>query len=170
MLSAIEKTGELNSRSRFLDLALVIGYCSELFYDIPAYGIECRCMAWHPQVVKYFRATHPNSRRAAAVTSKCLVQLKNAPNFVYSGSDRSREELFECYMEPTKGPDNDLWNVNAALKAQKHKHRPLVKPNKHHYDITKFPIIQRAAGCFDSKNPLVDVSAADLRANFLGFI
>ena len=107
MLSAIEKTGDFNSRSRFLDLSLVIDYHFELFYDIPAYDIEGRCMAWRPQAVEYFRATHFNSRRALAVTSKCLVQPKNAPNFDYLGSDQSREELFERYREPTKGPSND---------------------------------------------------------------
>ena len=52
MLNTLKDAGEPKPDSRFLDLPLVVGYYLEASHDLPEYGVEGKCVAWHKEVVK----------------------------------------------------------------------------------------------------------------------
>jgi hypothetical protein len=60
--------------------------------DLPAYGIEGRCVAWRTEAATYHREAHLDLDKGSHRTSQRLTQLKDSPNFDFAG-DEEKEAL-----------------------------------------------------------------------------
>jgi len=80
ILSAIDRVIELKPTSRFLDLALVIGYYLEFSYGLPEYGIEGACVAWRKEAVLLFKKANLDPGKGLYNTARRLEELEHAPN------------------------------------------------------------------------------------------
>jgi hypothetical protein len=80
-LAVIEAAGELKPDSRFLDLTLVIAYYLELSHDLPAYGIEGKCVAWRKEAVKYIRKGNLSLERGLSTTKLRIEKLERVDDY-----------------------------------------------------------------------------------------
>lgn len=186
-LSAIDRAGELKPDSRFLDLALVIGYYLELSHDLPAYGIEGNCVAWRKEAVALFKKGKLDPDKALFATSLRLEKLENAPNYdtvanesleSVSGdedkenadpeSDDSANKTKTKAKGKSKAAKEDLWRWSEQFNAYKQEHRHALGGQK--YDVTKMTRAERAAAAFNGKDPLADCLVKDLKANLIDFV
>ncbi|KAH7090394.1 hypothetical protein FB567DRAFT_617809 [Paraphoma chrysanthemicola] len=168
-LSALAQAGELHPKSRFLDLALVIGHYLELSHDLPSYGIEGACVSWRREAVKLFHKARLDPKKGLYDTLYRLKQLEKASNYDYAGhvgeeEDRSDQEL----LHHEHGTERDPWAWRMTMDKYRKSH--MVAVGKYPHDITKLTRAQRAAYCFDERDPLADVPVKDLRNNLLDFV
>jgi hypothetical protein len=91
-LTAIDRAGQLNRTSRFLDLALVIGYYLRMSHDLPEYGIEGECVSWHREAVRLFEKGNLDHKKGLADTTPLLEKLATAPDIeMLEGVDSDKE-------------------------------------------------------------------------------
>jgi hypothetical protein len=168
-LSAIDRAGELKPNSRFLDLALVIGYYLELSHDLPAYGIEGACVCWRREAVLLFKKANLDPAKGLFDTERRLEDLAIAPNIEPLGSDDETDDETDAeLLHHRHGTEEDPWAWNPTFGAYKEKNSNTI--NLQQYDITKFTRAQRAEAAFDKKDPLADIPVKDLRRNLLDMI
>jgi hypothetical protein len=168
-LSALERADELNPHSRFLDLALVIGHYLELSHDLPNYGIEDACVSWRREAVKFFKKANLNSEKGLFDTANRLKQLENAPNYDFvDPDDKTEDESHKELLHHEHGTEDDPWAWKATMGRYKKSH--MAATGRYQHDITKFTRAQRAAACFDGRDPLADMPVKDLRNNLLDMI
>jgi hypothetical protein len=91
-LTAIDRAGQLNRTSRFLDLALVIGYYLRMSHDLPEYGIEGECVSWRREAVRLFEKGNLDHKKGLADTTPLLEKLATAPDIeMLEGVDSDKE-------------------------------------------------------------------------------
>jgi hypothetical protein len=177
-LSAIDRAGQLNRTSRFLDLALVIGYYFRMSHDLPEYGIEGECVSWRREAVKLFEKGNLDPKKGLADTTPLLKKLATAPDIEMLEDIDSNKENTDPHgasevqvkghkQEDRKVSEHDLWEWDAKYKAYKHMRRP--KMGGTHYDITKMTRADRAAATIQGKDPLADVPVKDLKDDLIDF-
>ena len=179
VISAIDHAGELKRDSKFLDLALVIGYYLEASHDLPAHGIEGECVSWRKEAVALFKKGKLDPKKALFGTADRLKALENAPDFNGSVPDEDKDSEATSGKESetsgkkrkrgekSKASENDPWQWDAKFKAYKKMQGKSLGGQK--YDITKMSRAERADSAFNGKDPLADVSAKDLKENLLDF-
>jgi hypothetical protein len=169
VLSAIDRAGELNPNSRFLDLALVIGYYLELSHDLPAYGIEGSCVCWRKEAVLIFKKAKLDPTKGLFDTDRRLKDLENAPNTEVSNSDDETDDETEAKsISRQHDTKNDPWAWEATMGDYRKKYGDTIGLQQ--YDITKFTRAERAEASFSKKDPLADIPVKDLRRNLLDMI
>jgi hypothetical protein len=169
VLDAIDQTGELKTTSRFLDLALVIGYYLELSHDLPAYGIEGSCIEWRKEAVRIFRDAKLDTKKALFDTERRLKEFEHAPDFERVVSDDDTEDELDTKPSHHRHATKKIscaWT--ATMETYKKRHGDRIGLQQ--YDITKFTRGERAKASFDGKDPLADIPTKDLRQNFLDMI
>lgn len=168
-MNAVDQEGELKPDSRFLDLPLVIAYYLELSHDLPAYGIEGKCVSWRKEAVVYFKKGKLDPEKGLFATQLRLDKLANASDYEETtdeGEDISPPPVKgnKRKREDSKNDDVDKWHWETAVKAYKKRQG---KMGGHHYDITKMTRAERAATTFDGKDPLADIPAKALKENLI---
>lgn len=109
VLAAIEKAGELKPDSRFLDLALVIGYYLEFCHDLPAYGCEGESVMWCKHLIEYFKKGNLDPAKALATTKHHIEKIEKGED------DWGNEEVLQD--QTTK--DSEKENVNPQATKDK---------------------------------------------------
>jgi hypothetical protein len=138
----------LKPDSRFLDLALVMGYYLELSHDLPAYGIEGACVF---------------------DTDIRLKDLEHVPNCEPIESDDETDDEAEAeLLHHQHGTEEDPWAWKVTFGEYKKKNSNTIDLQR--YDITKFTRAERVEAALDKKDPLADIPAKNLRRNLLDLI
>jgi hypothetical protein len=169
VLDAIDQAGELKTTSRFLDLALVIGYYLELSHDLPAYGIEGSCIKWRKEAVYIFRNAKLDTKKALFDTERRLNEFEHAPNFERVGSDDETED--ESDAKPSHhrhATEKTTCAWAATMETYKERHGDRIGLQQ--YDITKFTRGERTRASFNGEGLLADVPSKDRRQNFLDMV
>lgn len=123
MLNRIEHAGELQPKSRFLDLPLVIGYYLELSHHLPAYGIEGQCLRWRKEVALLFLKSQLENERCLFDTELRLKELKN-DNVESSGSETESENDVEPKaLHQENDTKDDPWAWSRTMDAYRKKYR-----------------------------------------------
>lgn len=181
VLTAIEKAGELKPDSRFLDLALVIGYYIEFCYDLFAYELVSEIETLRKHIVEYFKKANLDPTKATARTKNRIERLEQRGD--ESGENVTTEDAGKENESPklaagkrkrgsTSASENadeeeDTWGWDKSFQKYKKAHDPKMGGNN--YDITKMTRAERKAKAFDGKDPLAGVSAKDLIEDLLDF-
>lgn len=171
MLSALQEADELKDGTNHFDLELVIGYYLEVSHNFPEYGLEGKYVAWRKEATELFQYAKLINSKSVYTVHQRLKALDLASYFD-SVEDAYGEEMEKVEEETDRGRDDGPWNWNgnATLTRYKQKHRPLVKPEKHQYDITKMTRAQRAKHSINGKDPLADWFIKDLKKDFLDLV
>jgi hypothetical protein len=169
-LSAIDRAGELKLSSRFLDLALVIGYYLELSHDLPAYGIEGSCVCWRREAVLLFKKAKLDPTKGLFDTDNRLKSLETAPSIepLNSDDETDDEEENAKLLHHQHGTDTDPWAWETTMDKYRKNYGNTMGLQQ--YDITRFTRAQRAEASYSGREPLANVPVNDLRRNILDFI
>ncbi|KAH7075747.1 hypothetical protein BKA63DRAFT_565804 [Paraphoma chrysanthemicola] len=168
-LSGLAQPGELHPKSRFLDLALVIGHYLELSHDLPNYGIEGACVSWRREAVKLFHRAKLDPKKGLYDTPYRLKQLEKASNYDEEGHDNDEEDHSDQeLLHHEHGTESDPWAWRLTMDQYRKSH--MAAAGRYPHDITKLTRAQRGAYCFDERDPLADVPVKDLRNNLLDFV
>jgi hypothetical protein len=170
VLSAIDRAGELKPSSRFLDLALVIGYYLELSHDLPAYGIEDPCVCWRREAVLLFKKARLDPTKGLFDTDNRLEALGTAPSIepLNSDDETDDEEENAKLLHRQHGTEKDPWAWEATMGKYRKSYGDTMGLQQ--YDITKITRAQRVEASYSKRDPLADVPGKDLRHNLLDFI
>lgn len=181
VLAAIEKAGELKPDSRFLDLALVIGYYLECCWDLPAYGFEGASAKWRRHVVNYFKKANLDPAKALAATKQRIEKIEKGDESWYESDEEESTEDTEKKKASSKSATgkrkrgsasasegankDDMWGWKKLFQKYKKGHDPKMGGN--HYDITKMSRAERKAAAFDGKDPLAGVPEKELKEDMI---
>jgi hypothetical protein len=123
ILSEIDRAGELNPSSRFLDIALVIGYFLELSHDLPAYGIEGSCVSWRKEAVLLFKKGKLDPKKSLFDTDQRLAELDTTPGTEHVSSDDETEDESGADSPHHKSDtEKDSWTWSAMMADYKEKY------------------------------------------------
>lgn len=179
VLAAIERAGELKPDSRFLDLALVIGYYVDFCYDLPAYGFEGEAVTWRKHAVEYFKKANLDPAKATATTKQRMEKIEKGDDELdeeepTDGAEKENTSPKSATGKRKRGSagasedankEDDTWGWDKSFQKYKKDHDPKMGGN--HYDITKMSRAERKEAAFDGKDPLAGVSAKDLKADLV---
>jgi hypothetical protein len=123
-LSAIDRIGQLKPDSRFLDLALVIGYYLELSHDLPAFGIDVSCMSWRKEAGLLFKKGKLDSQRGLFDTDCRLTTPDAKPaNLEPANSDDETEDEDDSVSPQLQGgKGSDLWDWSSSMRKYREKY------------------------------------------------
>jgi hypothetical protein len=159
----------LKPDSRFLDLALVMGYYLELSHDLPAYGIEGACVCWRREAVLLFKKAKLDPATGLFDTDIRLKDLEHVPNCEPIESDDETDDEAEAeLLHHQHGTEEDPWAWKVTFGEYKKKDSNTIDLQR--YDITKFTRAERVEAALDKKDPLADIPAKNLRRNLLDLI
>jgi hypothetical protein len=123
VLSAIDQANELTPESRFLDLALVIGYYLELFHDLPAYGIEGSCVCWRKEAVLLFKKGKLDAKKGLFDTARRLKEFEHVPDVeLVDSDDETEDEADANLLHHRNATEKDPWAWAATFAEYKKNH------------------------------------------------
>jgi hypothetical protein len=127
-LSAIDRIGQLKPDSRFLDLALVIGYYLELSHDLPAFGIDVSCMSWRKEAGLLFKKGKLDFQKGLFDTDCRLKELETTPDAKPAHSepvnsdDETEDEDDSVLPQLQCGKGSDPWDWSSSMRKYREKY------------------------------------------------